>query len=291
VTSPTEHAALIFLLRHGTRPQQQYAELVEEAGSALSVLEHEHVGQASLFDAEPRAELDTIRVEIARWKSQGMRVLTVLDPAYPDNLRAAHDRPPLIFIEGLLTAGDARSVAVVGSRKPSEHGLKLARAIAGQLVERGYSVVSGLATGIDTAAHRAALARDGRTIAVIGTGLRRFYPPENAELQRQIASEYAVISQFWPETPASRQSFPMRNAVMSGLTLATVVVEASHTSGARIQARLALAHGRPVLLADALLDQEWARELAQRPGTHVVGSPEDVTDVVERMTGADTLTA
>jgi DNA processing protein len=220
-----------------------------------------------------------------------MRLLTVLDRDYPRNLRAAHDRPPLIFVAGALEPGDARSVAVIGTRKPTPAGAALSRAIAQQLVDSHYAVVSGLAAGIDTAAHTAALDRGGRTIAVIGTGLRRSYPAENAELQRKIADDCAVVSQFWPDAPPSARSFPLRNAVMSGLALATVVVEATRTSGARTQARLALAHGRPVLLVDSLLEQQWASELAARPGTHVVHSPAEVTATVERLTSADTLIA
>jgi DNA processing protein len=218
-----------------------------------------------------------------------MRLLTVLDADYPENLRTVHDRPPLIFVAGALAARDSRSIAVVGARKATSAGQAAAGAVAEHLVDAGYTVASGLAAGIDTAAHTAALARGGRTIAVIGTGLRRVYPPQNASLQRRIADEGAVISQFWPEAPPSRRSFPMRNAVMSGLTLASVVVEASQTSGSRMQARLALAHGRPVFLLRALLAHEWAREFATLPGTYVVGSPEEITGTVERLTSSSAL--
>jgi DNA processing protein len=220
-----------------------------------------------------------------------MTLLTILDGDYPENLRAVYDRPPFIFVAGRLRPEDSRSVAVVGARMASRLGLAHARAIAEHLVQRGYVVASGLAAGIDTAAHTAALSSGGRTIAVIGTGLDRAYPPENAELQRRIAGRCAVISQFWPDSPPSRRSFPMRNAVMSGLALATVVVEASHTSGSRVQARLALAQGRPVFLLESLLDQAWARECAARPGAHVIRRPSDITTVVERLTSAGVLVA
>jgi len=163
--------------------------------------------------------------------------------------------------------------------------------IAEHLVDTDYTVASGLAAGIDSAAHRAALDRGGRTVAVIGTGLRRSYPAQNADLQRRIATECAVISQFWPDAPPTKRSFPMRNAVMSGFALATVVVEASHTSGARMQARLALEHGRPVFLLESLLEHEWAREYAERPGTHVVRAPEEITTLVDRLTSPGVLVA
>ena len=286
MTPPAERAALVALLRSrkARRSWHEYADLVEEAGSALATLEEEE----GLLAAE---RVDAAEAEIEGWQARGMRLITLLDTEYPDNLRAVHDRPPLIFIAGGVEPGDWRSVAVVGARQASPAGLRIARSVSEHLVERGYTVVSGLAAGIDTAAHTAALARNGRTIAVIGTGLSRSYPPQNAALQRQIAGKCAVISQFWPDAPPSRRSFPMRNAVMSGMTLATVVVEASHTSGARMQARLALAHGRTVFLVETLLEQQWARELSQRPGTRVVRSPEEITTLLARLTSLGALTA
>jgi len=294
-----EHAALVVLLRSGTRPWQAYAELIERAGSTVAALEAERVPpEGRLFPAREDAGLVELHTSLARasaevasWRARGIQLVSVLDDDYPPNLRAVHDRPPLVFVGGQLVRGDARAVAVVGTRKASRNGLGGARAIAAHLVERGYTVVSGLATGIDSAAHTAALAAGGRTVAVIGTGLKRSYPPQNAELQQRIAQECAVVSQFWPDAPPSRRSFPMRNAVMSGIALATVVVEASHSSGSRIQARLALEHGRPVFLLEALLAEDWARELARRPGTHVFSSPEQITTTVERLSSANALVA
>ncbi len=283
MTSLAESAALVLLLREGERPWQQYADAIEEAGGALPILEQEQ----GLLAHE---QLAPVTAEIERWRQSGMLMLTVLDQDYPNNLRAVHDRPPLIFVAGRLVPVDTRSLAVVGARQASERAVAAASAVAEHLVDRGYTVISGLATGIDTAAHSAALAAGGRTVAVIGTGLRRSYPPQNAALQRRIAREGAVVSQFWPDAPPSRRSFPMRNAVMSGMSLATVVVEASQTSGSRMQARLALAHGRPVFLRHTLLSQPWARELAARPGTHVVSSPGEITDVIERLTSTGALT-
>lgn len=285
------------LLRKGKLPWSRYAELVEARASAMAVLAEDggvNCAQSSLFVDERHDMtelLDSAAADIARWEAQGTRLLSVLDPDYPENLRAVHDRPPLIFVAGRLERRDARSVAVVGARAASARGIAEARAVAEHLVGRGYTVASGLAAGIDTAAHAAALAREGRTIGVIGTGLSRCYPPQNAGLQRRLAAESAVISQFWPDTPPSRRTFPMRNAVMSGLTLGTVVVEASPTSGARAQARLALAHGRPVFLMHSLLEQQWARDCASAPGAYVVRSPEEITTAVERLTSSGPLVA
>jgi DNA processing protein len=293
MSSPTERAALVALLRSGKRPWQSYADLVEEAGSALSVLEDEVTAdgeQTTLFAGDCAEPLTAARAEIASWEAAGFQLLTILDSDYPENLRAVYDRPPLVFLAGRFLPADARAVAVVGARKPSPRAIRAASDIARHLVSRRFTVVSGLATGVDTAAHRAALAAAGRTVAVIGTGLSRAYPPANAALQRQVADEGAVISQFWPDAPPSRRSFPMRNAVMSGLALATVVVEASQTSGARLQARLALAHGRPVFLMQTLVDEQpWAREFAHRPGTYVVRAPADISSAIERLTSSDAL--
>lgn len=288
MTQTLEDAALIELVRRGRRSWQLYAELVEEAGSALAVLEREGI-QEALFGPTLDASIEAAESDIRGWRQQGMELLTVLDRRYPENLRAVHDRPPFLFMAGQLQPGDARSVAVIGSRRASGAGIEAAQSIGAQLADAGYTVVSGLAAGIDTAVHRAALAGGHRTVAVVGTGLCHCYPPENAPLQRQIAAQCAVVSQFWPQAPPSRRSFPMRNAVMSGIALGTVIVEASETSGARIQARLALSQGRPVLLWRPLLSQQWARELASRPGIHVVASPDHITETIERLTASDAL--
>jgi DNA processing protein len=248
-------------------------------------------GQGKLVAEDPRDLLQSAAAEVAGWEDDGMRLVTVLDAEYPDNLRAVHDRPPLIFVAGTLQPTDWRSVAVVGARNASDEGLERAASIAGHLVDSGYAVVSGLAAGIDSAAHTATLAVSGRTVAVIGTGLAHTYPPQNTALQRTIVNRGAVVSQFWPESPPTRKSFPMRNAVMSGLTLGTVVVEASATSGARVQARFSLAHGRSVFLAKSLLSQDWARELADRPGAHAFASPDEITREIERVTSTGSLVA
>lgn len=284
MTSQSETAALVALLRATKRPVTEYADLIEDAGSATTILEDEQ----GLLAPEL---VEAARTEIAGWNDAGIELLTLLDPGYPANLRAVHDRPPLIFVAGRLQPQDIRSVAVIGTRRPSAPGLEAARAVAQELVDGGFTVISGLAAGIDTAAHGAALSGRGRTVAVIGTGVSRVYPPQNAPLQARIAAEGAVISQFWPDAAPTRQSFPKRNAVMSGTALATIVIEAGHTSGARTQARLALAHGRPVLLMEPLLEQQWARELATRPGTRVICSPAEIPPVVERLASTGPLVA
>jgi DNA processing protein len=279
-----ETAALVALLRTGRRFWHAFAELVEEEGSALRVLDRELEGrdEGSLFPDETapaRPDLNAIAAEIEAWLAEGMKIVTVLDDSYPSNLRTIHDLPPLLFFRGELSPDDDRSIAIVGTRHPTDAGRKLAAEIATDLSTRDYVVVSGLAQGIDTTAHEAALRAGGRTIAVIGTGLHHSYPAKNKQLQSQLARESAVLSQFWPDQPPTRRTFPMRNAVMSGLALATVVVEAKGKSGARMQARLALEHGRPVFLPDSLVrEHDWAQEYAERPGTTVVSSAGEIAE-------------
>jgi DNA processing protein len=282
MSSPVEHAALVALLREGRRSWQVYAELVEETGSALQVLEQELEREdvpETFFDlpssgVRPRARvdvggaLDEAAAELAKWRSEGIEIVTVLDASYPENLRGVHGRPPLLFVAGELAAADVQALSVVGNRVATESGIAAARRIASDLANAGYAVFSGLAAG---------------------TGLRHCYPPQNIELARRIAHKCALVSQFWPDSPPTRRTFPMRNAVMSGMTLGTVIVEASHSSGTRIQARLALAQGRPVFLHRALLSQLWARELASHPGAYPIASAREVVAIIERMTGNEEL--
>jgi DNA processing protein len=282
MSSGADTGALVALLRAAKRPTAEYAHLIEEAGGAAPILQEEQGLLAPALQEDARAE-------IAAWRREGIRLFGLLDRGYPPNLRAVHDRPPLLFVAGRLEPEDARSVAVIGTRRPTPEGLATAREVSAHLVGAGFTVVSGLAAGIDTAAHTSALERGGRTIAVIGTGLRHAYPPQNASLQERLASAGAVVSQFWPDDRPHRRNFPRRNAVMSGIALATVVIEATQTSGARTQARLALAHGRPVLLIEQLLEQRWARELAARPGTRVIRSPDEIVPLVDRLSASDAL--
>jgi len=203
-----------------------------------------------------------------------------LNQDYPAQLLTVHQRPPFLMMRGAPSPADSRGVAVVGTRKATDRGIRQARQLARELSDAGVPVVSGLAAGIDTAALSGALSAGGRAVAVIGTGLRRSYPKENAGLQERIGQVGLVISQFLPDAPPTKATFPMRNAVMSGYSAATVVVEAPYRSGARMQARLALEHGRRVFLLDTLLANDWARSYAERPNTVVIRS---VSDVIQHL--------
>lgn len=220
--------------------------------------------------------------ELDRLAERGIRMVDTVDADFPVNLRMIHDRPPFLMVRGDLSAGDDRAIAVVGTRRAGDEGRHAAYEIARQLADRGVTVVSGLAEGIDTAAHSGALSAGGRTIAVFGTGIEVVFPAKNRPLADAIARSGACVSQFWPSMRGARWTFPVRNVVTSGLSLGTVVVEAGETSGARLQAEAALRHGKRVFLLDQLVrSQPWARDVAARPDVAAVDSVDQVVDAVE----------
>lgn len=229
-------------------------------------------GLASLPDRIRR-----VQAEIDAAAEVGARLITVLDDAFPSNLRVIPKPPPFLFYRGELRRDDARSVAVVGTRSASSEGIDRATKLSTRLIEEGVTVISGLAKGIDTAAHSAVLAANGRTIAVVGTGILHVYPKENAELAERIVARGAIVSQFWPSAPPTRYSFPMRNEVMSGISQGTVVIEAGRTSGAKMQARIALEQGKRAFLMSSLVtSEEWAKGYLERRGAIEVSSVDDV---------------
>lgn len=271
----SETVDLVALLRLDWRWAARVLDEAHTAGG-VGALVDSHLGLLA-GNARERA-----RDEIEGWDRRGIRIASPFDARYPASLRSTGSPPPLLFHAGELTGADDRCVAVIGARQATRRGIRAARAVVWRLVEDGYTVISGLAAGIDTAAHETALDAGGRTVAVVGCGLDHSYPPENAGLQRRIGVEGAVVSPFWPEVPPSRRTFPMRNGVMAGLSLATAIVEASAVSGTRIQARVALAEGRPVLLLPGVLEQDWGAELACRPGVHAVHTTAEVSAALAR---------
>ena len=278
-----EQAALIAWLRRPKVAWSAVTEQLEEYGSVRAAAAEEASAQGSLFEATQPDDVERAARDLEHWERVGIRMISVLDTEYPSNLRMIHQRPPILFLHGATDERDATSVAVVGTRQASARGLEQASELAAGLAERDVPVISGLAAGIDTAAHTAALAAAGRTVAVIGTGIDRVYPAQNAQLQEEIAAKGLVLSQFLPGSPPTKTSFPMRNAVMSGYALATVVVEAAYRSGARMQVRLALQHGRHVFLMRTLLEHDWARDYARRPGTTVTDNADDVLAGLQRL--------
>ena len=192
-----------------------------------------------------------------------------------------HDRPALLFVRGALIEADYRAVAVVGTRSASDEGVALATRIASELATNRITIVSGLAKGIDTAAHAAAINVGGRTLAVYGTTINRVYPAANKGLARSVARSGACVSQFLPTTRTGPWCFPVRNITTSGLSLGTIVVEAGETSGAKMQAEAAIAHGKRVFLVEQLTRQPWAQEMAESPQVTVAASARDIVATVD----------
>lgn len=201
----------------------------------------------------------------------------------PLNPVEQQNAPEFLYVAGawdLLKLGTR--VSIVGSRDASPQGLKRAAKLSRELVEAGVYVVSGLARGIDTAAHEAAIAAGGKTIAVLGTALDKAYPPENADLQRRIMTEHLAVSQFKQGTPTRRGNFPRRNRVMALVSEATVIVEAGDTSGSLSQGWEALRLGRPLFVMKAVAEDaslKWPAEMV-RYGAQVLAATAQVLDVV-----------
>jgi DNA processing protein len=197
--------------------------------------------------------------ELRRIAEYGCRVLEANDEAYPPQLKEIYDPPIVLYVKGTLENGERNSVAMVGSRTTTHYGLETARRLAYQLGSLGVTVVSGGARGIDTAAHQGAMAAGGRTVAVLGTGINIVFPPENGELFARIAQRGAVVTQFPFNRKADKQSFPIRNRIVAGLTLGTIVVEATLASGALITANFAADYGRQVFAVPGRIDSPGSK--------------------------------
>jgi DNA processing protein len=192
--------------------------------------------------------------ELRRIREFDCHVVTWQDENYPPLLKQIYDPPILLYVKGALSPRDKNSVAIVGSRQTTHYGINVARKLAYQLGYVGVTVVSGGARGIDTAAHQGALNSKGRTIAVLGTGINIVFPSENATLFQKISENGAIVTQFPFNRPADKQTFPIRNRIVAGMTLGTVVVEANLTSGALITANFANEAGRQVFAVPGSID-------------------------------------
>ena len=253
--------------------------MIEGVGPVRARTLLEHFGDAPKILAATKHELSRVRnigdetaEAIANWEKSvdltgelnrianfGCHVLISSDENYSASLREIYDPPLVLYVKGDLTAKDKNAVAMVGSRQTTHYGIETARKLAYQLAYTGVTVVSGGARGIDTAAHQGALSGKGRTIAVLGTGIILVFPPENAELFERIAANGAVITQFPFNRSADKQSFPIRNRIVAGMTLGTVVVEANLSSGALITANFATEYGRQVFAVPGRIDSPRSR--------------------------------
>src|SRR6516165_11330192 len=223
--------------------------------------------------------------ELYQIEEFGAAVLTLDDQEYPTQLREIHDPPTALYVWGKLEARDRHAIGVVGSRRTSHYGLECAKKLSYQIAHAGLTVVSGLARGIDTAAHQGALAAKGRTIAVLGAGLNHLYPAENQALAEKIAMSGALVTEFPMDTTPDRQTFPMRNRIISGWGFGLLVVEAGLNSGALISATQAAEQGRNLYAVPGPINRHPAQETNRliQQGAKLVMSVEDILEDVQML--------
>ena len=232
-----------------------------------------------LVDGRSRAPLAQ---EIELIERHQCRIVTINDDTYPPLLKQIDDPPALLYIIGDFPPQDAPSIAIVGSRSPTEYGKTISQQLSHQLAERGITVVSGFARGIDTCVHRGALEAGGRTVAVFGSGLSIIYPETNTALATDITESGALISEFPMTMPPRGRNFPRRNRVISGLTLGTLVVEASERSGSLITARHAAEQGREVFAVPGQIFSGVSRGTHSliNQGATLINSVDDLLDAL-----------
>jgi DNA processing protein len=230
---------------------------------------------------EARSTMDIVAEERAAARL-GAKIVTLIDPDYPPALKEIHDPPLALYVRGTLEARDRQSIAMVGSRRSSHYGRTVADRLGYQLAKVGLTVVSGLARGIDTAAHQGVLKGKGRTGAVLGSALDRLYPPENRGLAHEISESGFVMSEFHLGVEPGKTTFPMRNRVVAGLSFAVVVVEAPRGSGAMITAHQAMEQGRLVCAVPGRIDSPGSKGCHDllKQGARLV---DDVDDILEEL--------
>ena len=265
-----------------------YAELIQRFGSAEKVLsatpqllrEVPGVG-AKLMQAIVNADTQTdVKSVLEVCEANQIKILERYSDGYPKMLSEIYDPPSVLFHQGTIEPVDQLAIAIVGTRHSSNYGDTIASRLAHGLSMAGLTIVSGLARGIDAQAHRAALSAGGRTLAVLGGGLLKMYPPEHKKLAKEIATNGAVISEALPEQSPQSGCFPRRNRIVTGLSLGVIVVEAGDRSGAAISARLAMEQGREVFAVPGRIDSRNSRGCHQliRDGATLVRSVDDVLE-------------
>ena len=222
--------------------------------------------------ARERRDIERLRIEVR----------SIFDADYPRRLLMIADPPPLLYVSGTLSASDELAIAVVGARRGTAAGRLVTERLAGGLAHAGFTIVSGLARGVDAAAHRGALAAGGRTVAVLGCGLRRTYPPEHQRLREEIQERGAVVSELSLDAPPHSAHFPRRNRIISGLSFGVIVTEAAIDSGSLITARLAADQGREVFAVPGSVNEDTSRgtHALIKEGATLVERAEDVIEVI-----------
>lgn len=265
--------------------------LVDALGSPKAILEADRdalmevrgVGEKLALKIITQRDTINAEAEIDKAAEIGVRIITPLDDEYPGMLKTIHDPPLSLYVRGHLLPQDAKGMAIVGSRSTSHYGLNAADRLAYQLGQTGFTVVSGLARGTDTAAHRGALKSGGRTIAVLGGALDCLYPPENAELAEKIARHGAVISEYPMGRQADRMTFPYRNRIISGLSMGVLLIESAIKGGSMHTAEAAMEQGRTVFALPGRIDMPGARgpHMLIKNGAKLVESLDDILEEYE----------
>jgi len=222
-----------------------------------------------------------IEQELRLIRENNVEILTLDSPDYPELLKAIYNPPPVLYVKGILK-NIGSCIAIVGSRTPTYYGKNIAEKLTRELVIRGFTIVSGMARGIDTISHIAAIEEGGKTVAVLGSGLKVIYPQENSKLMEKISQSGAVISEFPMNMPPHRENFPVRNRIISGLSLGTLVIEASEKSGALITAKQALEQGREVFAIPGNVNSKNSKGTNSliKEGAKLV---EDVNDIISEL--------
>lgn len=269
----------------GPRLTKALLERFGSAGRILTASTHElcsvpHIGQKTAEQLVAAMRTVSVDAELALIEQHQVRLLPAHAPDYPASLSMIPDPPALLYLRGTLRAEDRNAVAIVGSRQCSNYGRRIAERLAERLARAGFTVISGLARGIDGAAHRGALAAGGRTIAVLAGGLAGIYPPEHTDLSEEIAVSGALLSETAMAMPPRAELFPARNRLVSGLSRGVVVVEAAEKSGALITARHAAEQGRDVFAVPGPVDSPFSQGTLRliKDGATLV---RDVDDILE----------
>jgi len=280
MSQPSEHVDLVALSLLPIRSWRRVGALLHEGRSPGPILDQ----VIAECPPQKRPAADALRsralAALARGAARGVALVPWSDAAYPAALAAITDPPPVLWARGNLAALSRPAVAIVGSRAGTPYGLSVAERLAADLAARGLVVVSGLARGVDSAAHRGALAVNGSTLAVLGSGADVVYPAEHRDLARRIEADGAVLSELVPGTPPRKPFFPLRNRVISGLSRAVLIVEAGEKSGSLITARCALEQGREVLAVpgNVLSGRNRGGHALLRDGAKIVESADDILE-------------
>lgn len=287
--------AWLILNASGLSPLRQNS-LLEALGDAPAVLEAADTQLSAIAGITAnhvrklraaQAEFDVADVR-QQMMYHGVSLLPQSSADYPSLLREATDAPPLLFVQGAITRRDEMAVAIVGTRKCTPYGSMVARRLAHDLARRGFTIVSGMALGIDAEAHEGALEAGGRTIAVMASGPDITYPPSHKDLRCRISESGAVVTEYAFGTEPLRERFPSRNRIIAGLSLGTVVIEAPTKSGALITARVAAEYGREVLAVPGCIDNPMSRGCHEliKNGSRLVEFAEDVIEALGIMLDA-----